>query len=110
MIHTRKPRIKESFDLDWLFYYGNAQNAETVNYPDDTWRRLELPHDWSIEGEFDENNPTGGSGGYLPAGIGWYRKHFFIPESFSSKKIYIEFDGVYMNASVYINGHSLGLP
>lgn len=69
---------------------------------------MELTHDWSIEGEFDKNNSTGGSGGYLSAGIGWNRKHFSIPKSRSGKKIYIEFDGVYMNASVYINGYYLG--
>jgi beta-galactosidase len=68
---------------------------------------LNLPHDWSIEGDFTETNPTGGSGGYLPAGIGWYRKSFALPE-WRGKKIVIEFDGVYMNCDVWINGNHLG--
>src|SRR5579875_2513708 len=71
-------------------------------------RTLALPHDWSIEGPFDEHEPTGGPGGYLPTGIGWYRKRFRAPENYRSQKVSIEFDGVYQNSEVWINGHYLG--
>ena len=67
-----------------------------------------MPHDWSIEGPFDQNAPTLGNGGYLPAGIGWYRKHFTLPASQQGKRIFVEFDGVMANADIYINGTKLG--
>ncbi len=69
---------------------------------------LNLPHDWSIESAFLENAPTGGGGGYLPTGIGWYRKHFTLRETELRKTVWIEFDGVYQNCDVWINGHHLG--
>src|SRR5690606_28351129 len=67
-----------------------------------------LPHDWSIEGPFNKNNPSGRSGAFLPRGIGWYRKHFNISEKYRDKIVTIEFDGVYMNSDVWINGVHLG--
>ncbi len=67
-----------------------------------------MPHDWSIEGEFSENNPATASGGALPGGIGWYRKTFIIPEKEKNQNIFIDFDGVYRNSEVWINGHYLG--
>ncbi len=69
---------------------------------------LDLPHDWSIEGEFSKDNPATPGGGALPGGIGWYRKAFNIPESSKGKAVFIEFDGVYRNSEVWINGHELG--
>lgn len=95
-------------DFNWKFQLGDQQSAEQTSYDDNNWRILNLPHDWSIEGEYNENEPTGGSGGYLPTGIGWYRKHFQINKEDLNKHIWIEFDGVYMNSDVWINGHHLG--
>ena len=77
----------------------------SVNYNDAKWRKLDLPHDWAIEGDFMPSNPSGAGGGALPGGVGWYRKHFTVDKA---DKYFIEFDGVYMNAAVYINGHLLG--
>jgi len=68
-----------------------------------------LPHDWSIEGQIHPKNPTGGGGGYFPAGIGWYRKTFQAPEAWKANKVAIYFEGVYMNSEVFINGKSLGI-
>lgn len=99
-------RQKLLFDDNWQFYLGDMPGAEKTDFNDKNWRNLNLPHDWSIEGEYDENASTGGSGGYLPTGIGWYRKHFTVPAN--QKNIYIEFDGVYMNSEIWINGKSLG--
>ncbi len=102
------PRVHESFDLGWRFYRGDANGAGQAGFDDAAWRKLGLPHDWSIEGLYDEKASTGGSGGYLPAGVGWYRKHFIVPESLRGRQISVEFDGVYMNSDVWINGQHLG--
>lgn len=108
LIPNEQPRLRESFDFNWQFFKGDLTNADEVQFIDSSWSSLKLPHDWSIEGPFDESNPSGGDGGYLPTGIGWYRKHFQIPEKYSGKKISIEFDGIYMNSDVWVNGIHLG--
>lgn len=90
-----------SFNNGWEFKMGN----DTIK---GNWRSLDLPHDWAIEGDFSEKNPSGTGGGALPGGIGWYKKTFFVPESESTKDLFIDFDGVYMNSTVWINGHELG--
>jgi len=102
-------RTKENFDDDWKFILDsvNAYNSPDVN--DASWRTLNLPHDWSIEMPFDSTSPTGTSGGALRGGLGWYRKIFLLPESSKDKNVFIDFDGVYMNSEVWINGHSLGV-
>jgi beta-galactosidase len=102
------PRLHESFDFGWRFLLGDAPGAEQPAFTDTTWRKLALPHDWSIEGPYDENAPTAGPGGYLPTGIGWYRKSFAVPAALRGRKLSVEFDGVYMNSEVWLNGHSLG--
>ncbi len=95
-------------DRNWKFFLGDDKAASDINFNDNSWRLLDLPHDWSIEGEFKKDEPTGGGGGYLPTGMGWYRKQFVLPPSVKGKQISIQFDGVYMNSEVWINGHSLG--
>ncbi|MBS1512856.1 MAG: DUF4982 domain-containing protein [Bacteroidetes bacterium] len=96
------------FNNDWKFYLGNDSNAVNENYNDVSWRTLNLPHDWSIEGNFSKDNPATNQGGALPGGIGWYRKTFTLPASSKNKLTFIEFDGVYRNSEVWINGHYLG--
>ena len=100
---------KQLFDNNWKFFLGDVPSAEVMDNNDKSWRSLDLPHDWSIEGKLDQKNPTGGGGGYFPAGIGWYRKKFDVPSSWKGKCISIYFEGVYMNSEVYINGKSLGV-
>lgn len=102
------PRVRESFDFGWRFQRGDVPEAAQPGFDDNGWRTLELPHDWSIEGPYDREAPTGGPGGYLPAGVGWYRKTFELPESARGRVVTIQFDGVYMNSTVWINGHELG--
>ena len=104
-----KSRAIQSFNRDWKFYLGNATNAQDPAFDETGWRGLNLPHDWSIEGKFDKNNPAGTGGGALPGGLGWYRKTFLIPDSSKGKNIFIDFDGVYRKSEVWINGHSLGM-
>jgi beta-galactosidase len=101
-------RKVESFDDNWRFMLGDDSLAKSPAYNDAKWRALDLPHDWSIEGSFNEKNPTTQAEGGLPAGIGWYRKTFTIPVEAKGKEIFIDFDGVYHNSEVWINGHYLG--
>jgi beta-galactosidase len=101
-------RERESFDFGWRFYLGDAVGAQEPAFATAKWRAVDLPHDWSIEGPYDEHAPTGGSGGYLPTGIGWYRKTFNLPETTRGRQITIQFDGVYQHSTVWINGHELG--
>ena len=102
------PRYHALMDQNWKFLLGDPADAEGVSFDDHTWRSLDLPHDWSIEGDFDKTAPTGGGGGYLPTGIGWYRKTFTLPRTARGQIVHIQFDGVYMNSDVWINGHHLG--
>jgi beta-galactosidase len=102
-------RITESFSQDWRFKLGDDSNALAAGYDDSGWRKLNLPHDWSIEGAFSESNPATPGGGALPGGIAWYRKSFSLPESDSLKNIFIDFDGIYRCSEVYINGHLMGM-
>lgn len=96
------------FDEGWQFTQTDSVKMSWFGYNDKTWRTLDLPHDWAIEGDFMATAPSGASGGALPGGIGWYRKHFNVNKADKGKKLFIDFDGVYMNAKVWINGHELG--
>jgi beta-galactosidase len=102
------PRIRENFDLQWKFSRGDFPAAHNVDFSDSQWRSLDLPHDWSIEGPFGEQEAASSCGAYLPTGIGWYRKRFRLPESYKDRMLTIEFDGVYQNSEVWINGQWLG--
>jgi len=102
------PRQRLSMDLNWAFTRDDTAGAQDPVFDDSGWRLLDVPHDWSIEGPFAETNSMGGSGGFLPAGIGWYRKHFATPAAFKDKRVSVQFDGVFMNADVYLNGHQVG--
>ena len=99
---------KQLFDDNWKFYLGDAKGASDINFNDKDWRMLDLPHDWSIEGEINPKNSMASEGAFLPGGIGWYRKTFVVPEAMKGKRISINFEGVYMNSEVFINGKSLG--
>lgn len=99
---------REKFNSDWKFLLNDNSAASAAAYDDAAWRRLNLPHDWSIELPFDSTSPSGIGGGALRGGVGWYRKTFTLPLSDKSKNIFIDFDGVYRNSEVFINGQSLG--
>ena len=101
-------RTRVNFDADWLFVLGDDSTMSAPAYDDTAWRRLSLPHDWAIEGDFYAGNPSGASGGALPGGVGWYRKHFRVKTTKADDRVLVTFDGVYMNATVYINGHAMG--
>jgi beta-galactosidase len=98
----------QSFNSGWRFLLGDDSLARYAKYDDSKWRKLDLPHDWSIEGAFDEKATSTTNEGALPTGIGWYRKIFTLPASSKGKNTYIDFDGIYKNSEVWINGHYLG--
>ena len=100
---------KQLFDYNWKFSLGDDSLARLRDFNDNAWRNLDLPHDWSIEGSVSLKNPTGGAGGYFPAGIGWYRKTFKVAPEWKGKNVSVYFEGVYMNSEVFINGKSLGI-
>ena len=102
------PGKELDFNKNWKFTLGDQEGWSAMELNDKTWRKLDLPHDWSIEGKFDKNHPATVGGGALPGGTGWYRKQFQVPASAKGKYIAIDFDGVYRNSEVWINGHYLG--
>lgn len=99
---------KQLFNLDWKFSLGNTSESSLVDFDDSNWRKLNVPHDWSIEGKSEKNNVSAGDGGFYPMGAAWYRKTFSIPAEWKGQKIAIYFEGIYMNAEVFINGKSVG--
>jgi beta-galactosidase len=134
---TATPRTRQLFDFDWRFHGGDATGADGSSFDDTSWTKIDLPHDFMIqgkgqaivvpnpngraagtgrantlptdpEGPFDPRSPGGNSNGYLNGGLGWYRKTFTLPESARGRRTFVEFEGVYMNAEVWLNGHSLG--
>ena len=102
---SAQARERQSFDKDWRFVLGDSAQMAKADYNDSWWRQLDVPHDWAREGDFYVGNPSGAGGGALPGGIGWYRKHFSLDKI---EKVFLEFDGVYMNSTVYVNGQKVG--
>ncbi|MDP4182681.1 MAG: glycoside hydrolase family 2 TIM barrel-domain containing protein, partial [Bacillota bacterium] len=98
----------QNFDEGWKFNKGDVSNGQSTSFNDSSWQAVTLPHDWSIFNTFNQSSSAGSGGGYLDGGIGWYRKTFTIPSDYSGKKVFIDFDGVYMNSQVWINGTLLG--
>ena len=97
------------FNRAWHFLQQDVPGGESPGLQDESWRVVDLPHDWSIEGTYKQTgNGTDWQSGFLPAGIGWYRKTFDRPGEWTGKKVRIQFDGIYLNSEVWINGHSLG--
>jgi beta-galactosidase len=106
---TGSPREVFAADASWKFILGDPNGAEAAAFEDSSWRTVNLPHDWSIESAPEKGNPAGGGEGYFPAGIGWYRRTFHVPASWKGKRVSVELDGVYRDATVYLNGQKLGI-
>jgi beta-galactosidase len=118
-VNPGKSSVISSFDEGWRFIKDNPQGAENPAFDDSNWRKLDVPHDWSIEdlpgqngdsiiGPFFKSAVDKASSGYLVGGIGWYRKSFTLKEADKNKISYLQFDGVYMNSDVWLNGKHLG--
>ena len=99
---------RQLFDFGWRFSLSVDDKAKTMNFDDSRWRRIDLPHDWSIEGSVNRNNPSGNDGGYYPTGTGWYRKTFTMPSSAANRKTWLYFEGIYERSEVYVNGIKVG--
>ncbi|MDA3816966.1 MAG: DUF4982 domain-containing protein [Prolixibacteraceae bacterium] len=112
LCQAQNQREKKNFDFDWRFSLVDTTEAVNPTFDDSNWQEIQLPHDWSIKQLASKENSgkgwMGGAMGYLPGGIGWYRKNFTIPETYENKKLTIQFDGVYHQSDVYINGKHLG--
>ena len=93
---------------EWRFFNGDCADADAEEFNDEDWRHVKIPHDWSIEGVPEEQNPSAGGNGFFPMGVGWYRTQFETPELSDGAKVDVVFEGVYRNATVWINGHLLG--
>jgi beta-galactosidase len=106
-IYAQGRQVRD-MDFNWKFILGDHPGAENPSFNDKDWRTLNVPHDWSIESAFSEDIPFGQSIGYLPTGTGWYRKSFTLSKKEMNQSVWIEFDGVYMNSDVWINGKHLG--
>jgi beta-galactosidase len=106
------------FDADWRFALvdpagvtdptGAYEHASDPGYDDSSWRRVDLPHDWSIERDPTPEGGTNSGTGFLQGGLGWYRKTFTLPPSMAGHQISAEFDGVYMDSVIYVNGQEAG--
>jgi beta-galactosidase len=105
---TPPSRFITPFDSDWRFINTDAREAQAPDFDDASWRKLDVPHDWSIESAPAQTNPAGGAGAFFPNGIGWYRKHFTLPDEDAQKHFFIDFDGIMANSDVWINGFHLG--
>lgn len=109
---------RTSFDDGWHFYKGDPEGAEDPSFDDSGWRQVELPHDWSIEdlpnqsdsviGPFSKSATGKMSTGYMVGGTAWYRKKFTLEKANQDKTVYLTFDGIYMNADIWINGRHAG--
>lgn len=105
---TTSQQRETNFNFGWKFQLGDTADASRPDFDDSAWRSLDLPHDWSIEGTPEADNPMGNDGGYYPAGIGWYRKTFDFAPDAGRPETALYFEGVYMNARVFVNGNDLG--
>jgi beta-galactosidase len=99
---------KQSLDSQWRFNLGDYPSTSRGKPDDSTWRMVDLPHDWSIELPRNASNPSGNAGGYFPMGTAWYHKNLHSPEEWRGKKVFLEFEGIYMNADLWLNEHTLG--
>lgn len=99
-------RIIENINLNWKFFRGDEPKAWYGGFEDSSWRDVTLPHDWSVEEPFSQEHSSGT--GYLPGGMGWYRKNLALPQELEGKRVYITFEGIYNNSQVWCNSYYLG--
>lgn len=102
-------RVVNHINTEWKFILEDVPDASEMFYDDSAWRILNVPHDWAFEKGYSKNGTQSDKGGYASGGIGWYRKTFRLSsEDCLDHRIYVDFDAVYMNSEVWINGHYLG--
>jgi beta-galactosidase/beta-glucuronidase len=96
----------EKINDNWKFILNDVKDGQQLALDDQNWQQLDLPHDWSVKGQLSQRLFSGT--GYLPGGIGWYRKTLRIPQEKQGEKVYLYFEGVYNRSEVFVNGQSLG--
>jgi len=101
------PRVEQVLDDNWKFFQGDDAKASGSSFDDSKWQPVTLPHDWSIAGPSEATNGMGGQGGFFPAGLGWYRYQLDAPADWKGKSVFLEFEGVYQHAEIFLNGTSL---
>ena len=105
-------RQRTLLDADWLFHPGDVVSSNAViaaSYDDRQWQPVQLPHDYVLDGAGSSYSSTNDrSHGYLPVQMAWYRKRFIIPQSDEGKILRLEFDGVFRDSQVWLNGRFLG--
>ncbi|WEL18591.1 Beta-galactosidase, glycosyl hydrolase family 2 [Halorhabdus sp. SVX81] len=103
---TEQYRRIRRLETGWRFHQGEIDGAAAPDFDDAEWRSVDVPHDWSIEGPFDPDNPAGSAGAFLPGGVGWYRRS--LPSDVEGETVYLRFDGIYRDSDVYLNGEHVG--
>ncbi|TGX55178.1 DUF4982 domain-containing protein [Sphingomonas gei] len=103
-----QPTERMSLDRDWRLAIGDRADGMAPALDDSGWKQIDVPHDWAIAGPFEEKARATGSGGWLPTGVAWYRKHFALPDSARGRRVFVELDGVMDRAGVWINGRHVG--
>jgi beta-galactosidase len=101
------PIPRQALDAAWEFKLSTVPDATALASDAAPWQSVDLPHDFSIAGPIAQANPTGGAGGFFPAGVGWYRKELNAPADWAGKRVSLEFEGVYMNADVFVDGEKV---
>jgi beta-galactosidase len=96
-----------NFDADWKFNLGDSSGAQNTAFNDSAWSSINVPHDWSISLPFNEKSLAAHGGGFLDGGTGWYRKTFLLPATAAGQKLFIQFDGIYMDSTVWLNGQQI---
>lgn len=99
----------QCFNDGWKFFKGDVADGQNTGFDDSPWENVTVPHDWSIFNTPSRDSAAGSGGGCMDGGVGWYRKKFTVPGDYQARKVYIGFDGIYMNSQVWINGKSLGI-
>lgn len=113
-LENKEVRSTYRLDDNWKFHLGDLSGGESLELDDSSWRNLNLPHDWSIEDIGDTGSPLDSAAigaintGYFRGGTAWYRKQLDVPEGMEDKRYYLQFDGIYMDADIWVNGIHLG--
>ena len=104
---SHPPRLELAADFGWKFLLGDPSGTKSPSFADTTWRNVDLPMT-GVSKAGQKSQSSGAGGGFFPAGVGWYRKTFSAPAGWREKRVSVEFDGVYRDATVYLSGHKLG--
>lgn len=101
-------RQRISFDEGWKFSLSDVEEARELVFDDSCWQQVTVPHDWAVGAGFEKHAASGGNGGFARGGTGWYRKAFQANEELLDREVFLTFDGIFMNSTVWINGELLG--